>query len=252
MPERESPKHNKSCDTLVLWFYYCWIVLLWLFQYQISWWKAVLGITFLVSSHYVFTDHWYFYVCTKTQRLNLWNLFPIWYRKIRVLFLTFRWMDAQPFICHRQHWNKSERKGPTRRAVINNWQFWWGHKEKCSVCRINLSFCICNAWFNFPARAGKMWLNVIYFWGFWFHVNYEKNTNHFRLSETTFLLPSKPNIILPNSSNHVSGLKGNPKKLKECSKLPQLPVAAGEEKDHRQEAVLPTCYSRGILIRVKT
>lgn len=51
-----------------------------------------------------------------------------------------------------------------------------------------------------------------------------------------------------NSCNHdVSGLKANPEKLKGCSKLPQLLVAAGEGKDHRQEDVLPTSYSRGIL-----
>lgn len=134
-------------------------------------------------------------------------------------------------------------KGSNRRAVINNWASWWGHREKCSVCRTNLSFCICNAWFNFAARAQKRGCMSFYFGGFGFTLILgEKN----RLSETAFLLPSKPNTILPSSSNHVSGLQANPKKLKIALNQPQLLVAAREDKDHKQKAVLPTCYSRGV------
>lgn len=88
-----------------------------------------------------------------------------------------------------------------------------------------------------------MWLYVILLWGFWFYVN---SGGKNRLSETAFLLPSKPNTILPSSSNHVSGLQANPKKLKIALNQPQLLVAAREDKDHKQKAVLPTCYSRGV------
>lgn len=96
----------------------------------------------------------------------------------------------------------------------------------------------------FLLELEKLSLNVILLWGVLVSCEFWKknpNPNHFRLSETTFVLPSKPNIInLPNSSNHVSELKANPKKLKDCFKLPQLLVAV-EDEDHRQEAVLPTC-----------
>lgn len=78
-----------------------------------------------------------------------------------------------------------------------------------------------------------------------FHVNSEKKKKN-RLSEITFLLPSKPSAILPSPCNHVSGLKANPKKLKIVLNEPQLPVAARKDTDHRQKAVLPTWRSRGM------